>query len=181
MKRKIAGIFVCMLFISISFSISVSSTCIEEPLKVRIDAKQIYNRIWKINVYVTNSFDMKIEASWSNKRPCSVAVRYLVHDEDLKILTNHFHRRIITFRDITKTFAPGEEKLVYSVFFFGISNWIIPGFADGIPQYISSFPILPEGEYEITAHIQSYRAPETGFNGIYPGFEETNITIHYPN
>lgn len=182
MKHKIIGIFVCMLLILTSFSISIASTCNEEPIKLRIEAEQIYNKLWIIKVFATNSFDKTVRAIWSGKRPCSVAIQYLVPNEDLKLLTNHFYRRIHTFGDIDKTFEPGEEKLVFLSFFFGISNWILPGYADGLhPKYIEGFPILPEGEYEISAHIQDYRALYEGFDGNYGSFEGVYLTIHYPN
>ncbi len=182
MMKKLIGIVVCMLLISTGFSISIASTCDEEPIKLRIEAEQIYNRLWIIKVFATNSFDKTVEAIWSGKRPCSVAIQYLVPNEDLKILTNHFYRRIHTFRNIDITFKPGEEKLIFSSFFFGISNWIIPGFADGLhPKYIEGFPILPEGEYEISAHITGYRALYDGFDGTYSSFEGVYLTIHYPN
>ena len=183
MKKKIVGIFVFMLLISTSFSISVASTNNEQPIKLRIEAEQIYNRLWIIKVYAINSFDKTVEAIWSGKRPCSVAIHYLVPNEDLKLLTNYFYRRILTFRNIDKTFEPGEEKLVFLSFFHGISNWIIPGFAEGLhSQYIEGFPILPEGEYEITALMNSYRAIYDNFDGFYDGLDDWDyLTIYYPN
>ncbi len=183
MNKKLVGIFIFMLLISTSFSISVASTNNEQPIKLRIEAEPIYNRLWIIKVYAINSFDKTVEAIWYGKRPCSVAIQYLVPDEDLKLLTNHFYRRMLTFRNIEKTFKPGEEKLVFLAFFHGISNWILPGFADGLhPKYIEGFPILPEGEYEISAAMSRYRAKYDNFDGYYDGLDDWDyLTINYPN
>jgi len=183
MEKKVIGILFIMLLISTSFSISVASTSNEQPIKLRIEAEPVYDRLWIIKVYAINSFDKPVEAIWSSKRPCSVAIQYLVPDEDLKILTNHFYRRIPIFRNIDKTFKPGEEKLVFLAFFYGISNWIFPGFADGLhPKYIEGFPILPEGEYEITAAMHSYRAIYDDFDGTHDGLDDWDyLTIQYPN
>ena len=60
---------------------------------------------------------------------------------------------------------------------------IISGFADGFhPKYIEGFPILPEGEYEISAAMSRYRAIYDDFDGYYDGLDDWDyLTIHYPN
>ena len=180
--KKVVGILIFMLLISTSFSISIASTFNGQPIKLRIEAQPIYDRIWIIKVYAINSYDRTVRAIWYGNRPCTVAIHYLVPNEDLKLITNHFYRRMISIRNIDKTFEPGEEKLVFISFFYGISNWIYRGFAEGLhPKNIKGFPILPEGEYEITAAMHYYRAIYDDFDGTHDGLDDWDyLTINYP-
>ena len=60
-------------------------------------------------------------------------------------------------RDREFVFEPDEEKLIHWGLFYGISNWILYGFAHEYTQYIQSWPILPEGEYNVHASLNAYK------------------------
>lgn len=171
--KKVFGIFVVMLIIicGISYSVTAFSfnkdtqsddeellTNIDDPLTIRVEAKQIGYRIWLLKAYLKNTWQEKINVKWTFI-PCFFGVRYIVPDEeDLEILVyNPYHKNIFNFIPSTIIkFEPGEEKLIQKAVFFGISNWILPGLSRGYKKYIPSFPWLPDGDYIFEASINPY-------------------------
>lgn len=175
--KKIVGILVCMLLIicGISYSITAFSfnknsqsddekvlTNINDPLTIRVEAKQIGYRIWLLKAYVKNTWQEKINVKWN--LPCCFAVRYIVPSmEDFEVLVYYPYRGLLPqLIPVFKVFEPGEEKLVEIAIFYGVSNYILPGLADNITKYIASFPILPEGDYRFEACINPYYVNSSG-------------------
>ena len=175
MKRKVIGIVICMLFITSGFSLSISAvtnianqkqfekeystTSLDEPLEVRVEAEKIYDRIWIIKAFATNTYDTSVHVVW-NDRPVTLAVFYLVPNEDVVLMANSPLGRPHFLRDTELEFEPNEEKLIHRGLFYGISNWILYGFKNEYTQYIQSWPILPEGEYEAHASLNAYKMNE---------------------
>ena len=191
MKRKVIGIVICMLFITSGFSLSISAvttianqkqfereystTSIDEPLEVRVEAEKIYDRIWIIKAFATNTYDTSVHVVW-NDRPVTLAVFYLVPNEDVVLMANSpLGWAPFLFRDIEFEFEPNEEKLIHRGLFYGISNWILYGFKNEYTQYIQSWPILPEGEYEAHASLNAYK-----MNGnLIPTYKMDEILFQY--
>ena len=190
MKHKIIGLFVCMLFLTSGFSISISAittisnqiqieeeystTNIDEPLEVRIEAEKIIERIWVIKAFATNTYNTSVNVVWTN-RPVTFAVFYLVPNEDVVLMANSPLGRCPLFRDFEIEFEPNEEKMIYSGIFYGISNWILYGFKNEYTQYIQSWPILPEGDYKVHASLNAYK-----LNGNWiPTYKMDEIFFHY--
>ncbi len=189
MLKKLIGIFVCMLFLASGFSLSISAvtianqkqfereystTSIDEPLEVRVEAEKIYDRIWIIKAFATNTYDTSVHVVWSNK-PVTLAVFYLVPDEDVVLMVKSPLGRRHFLRDNEFEFEPNEEKLIHQGLFYGIPNWILHGFKDGYTQYIPSWPILPEGDYKVHASLNAYK-----MNGrVIPTYRMDEILIYY--
>jgi hypothetical protein len=160
-----------MLFLTSGFSLSISAiktiedqkqfergysaTNIDEPLDVRIEAEKVIDRIWIIKAFATNTYDISVNVVW-NHRPVTLAVFYLVPNEDVVLYANTPLGRDPLFRDTEIDFQPNEEKLIHWGLFYGISNFILYGFKNDYPQYIQSWPILPEGDYKAHASINPY-------------------------
>ena len=190
MKKKIIGIVVCMLFLTSGFSLSISAvttianqnqfereystTSVDEPLEVRIEAEKVYDRVWIIKAFATNTYDTSVHVVW-NDRPITLAVFYLVPDEDVVLMANSPLGRRHFLRDNEFEFEPNEEKLIHRGLFYGISNWILYGFKNKYTQYIQSWPILPEGDYKIHASLNAYK-----MNGNWiPTYIMDEILFHY--
>jgi len=47
--------------------------------------------------------------------------------------------------------------LIDSKLFYGVSNCFIYGLSKGYQQYFDSWPILPNGEYEVRASLSPYQ------------------------
>ena len=62
----------------------------------------------------------------------------------------------------------GKPKL-----FFGISNHFIYGLSEGYQQYFESWPILPNGEYEVRASLSAYQ--NENYEMLSHGVQETII------
>lgn len=192
--RKIFGLFVSILLIVCGISYSVVainhnkninlddekvSTNTNAPLTIRVEAKQIGYRIWLLKAYVKNNWQEKINVKWSHIPSC-FAVRYIYpSDENLEILVYYPYRRLFSnFVTFFKFLNPGEEKLVQIAVFYGISNYIIPGFADNIDKYIDSFPLLPEGDYRFEAIINSYYVNSSDSQYYGSGFINDTVVFH---
>jgi hypothetical protein len=184
MWKKIVGIFVCMLLIICGISYSVTAfnlnknfqlndekviTSSNDPLTIRAEVKDIGDRKVLLSAYARNTLDEQIVIYWHSK-PCLFGVFYLVSGEDdLAVLVYYpYHKNIYNFapNKIIK-FEPGEEKLIQRVVFFGISNYILPGFSRGYKNYISSFPWLPDGDYRFDVYINPYF-----INNEYPQYHD---------
>jgi len=169
--KKIIGILICMLLIicGISYSVTAFSfnnnsqsvdekvlTSINDPLTIRVETEQIGYRIWLLKAYAKNTWQEEIKVKWT--LPCCFAVRYIVpNKEDFEVLVYYPYRGLYPqIIPVLKFFKPGEEKLVEIAIFYGISNYILPGLARNITEYIESFPILPEGDYRFEASINPY-------------------------
>ena len=190
MMKKVIGIFVCMLFLSSGFSLSISAvttianqkqfereysaTSVDEPLEVRIEAEKIFDRIWIIKAFATNTYDTSVHVVWWN-RPVTLAVFYLVPGEEKGLITNSPLGWNPLFRDTEFEFEPNEEKLIHWGLFYGISNRILYGFANEYTQYIQSWPILPEGDYKVRASLNAYQINEQWF----PTYRMDEILFHY--
>ncbi|MCJ7570432.1 MAG: hypothetical protein MUO82_00925 [Candidatus Thermoplasmatota archaeon] len=170
--KKIVGILVCMLLIicGISYSVAAFSfnknsqlddekvlTSINDPLSIRAEVKEIGYRKVTLSAYATNTLDEQIKVHWSSK-PCLFGVFYLVpNEEDLGVLVyNPYNRNIFQFIPTVIKFESGEEKLIQTSVFFGISNWILPGLSRGYQKYIPSFPWLPDGDYRFDVYLNPY-------------------------
>ena len=190
MLKKVLGILVCMLFIISGLSLSISAittisnqeqfkreysiTSVDEPLEVRVEAEKIYDRIWIIKAFATNTYDTSVHVVW-NDRPVTLAVFYLVPNEDVVLMANSPLGRPHFFRDTELEFEPNEEKLIHRGLFYGISNWILYGFKNEYTQYIQSWPILPEGDYKAHASMNPYI-----MNGNQiPTYSMDEILFHY--
>jgi parallel beta-helix repeat protein len=130
----------------------------DDPLSFRVEFEKLFDRVWKINGYATNTFDEEITVRWGCP-PCVFAFFYPVPDEDLNLLIGQYRTPFYTLKFYNKwfEFEPGEEKLIDSKLFYGISNHFIYGLSNGYPQYFDSWPILPNGEYEVRASISPYQ------------------------
>ncbi len=175
MKRKLIGIFVCMLFLcsGVSFTISAvststdkeqngreySSTGFDEPLEVRIEIEKLFDRVWLIKALALNTYDTTIQIVWTNK-PVTFAVFYLVPDNDKVLMANSPLGRNNFIINRRFDFNPKEEKVILQGLFIGISNWILYGFKYDYPKYIESWPILPEGNYKVHASLNAYKINE---------------------
>ena len=159
-----------LLFSSISISISAispkidqiysdedtSETGFKEPLEVRIEVEKLYDRVWLIKALALNTYDTPVHIIWTNK-PITFAVFYLVPDDDKVLMANSPLGRNNFIFNRKFDFNPNEEKIVLQGLFIGISNWILYGFKHDYPQYIESWPILPEGDYKIFASLNAYK------------------------
>ncbi|MCJ7571195.1 MAG: hypothetical protein MUO82_04895 [Candidatus Thermoplasmatota archaeon] len=169
--KKIFGIFVVMLLITCGISYSVTAfssnrnsqlddekvlTSINDPLTIRAEVKEIGDRKVLLSAYATNTLDEQIIVYWGI--PCLFSVLYLVpNEEDLGVLVYYpYHKNIFNFIHTIIKFEPGEEKLIQTSVFFGISNWILPGLSRGYKNYIPSFPWLPDGDYRFDAYLNPY-------------------------
>jgi len=190
MKKKIIGIVVCMLFLTSGFSLSISAittianqkqfereysaTSIDEPLEVRVEAEKVFDRIWIIKAFATNTYNTSVHVVWGN-RPVTLAVFYLVPDEDVVLMAKSPLGWNPLFRDTEFEFKPNEKKLIHWGLFYGISNWILYGFKNEYTQYIQSWPILPEGDYKVHASLNAYQV-----NGHwFPTYRMDEILFHY--
>lgn len=136
------------------------SANIDAPLTVRAEVKNVDERKVVLNVYATNTWNEQIEVNWGGKRITS-AVWYLPNGEwDSRIFVYYpYHRNMFSFinRFINTKFKPGEERLLQTTVFFGLTNIILPMIARGNHNIIESFPWLPDGEYRFDATINPYR------------------------
>jgi hypothetical protein len=190
MKKNIFGILVCMLFLTSGFSLSISAvttivnqkqfekeystTSIDEPLEVRVEAEKVFDRIWIIKAFATNTHDTSVHIAWSNK-PVTIAVFYLVPNEEKILIVNSPLGQRHFLRDKKFEFEPHEEKLIHWGLFYGISNWILYGFSNKYTQYIQSWPILPEGEYKVHASLNAYKMNKQWI----PTYRMDEILFHY--
>ena len=171
MRKKIVGIFVCVMFLICGISYSVTSFSYKinsrldddkllintgDPLMIRAEVQQIGYRIWLLKAYLKNNWDEKIFVK--SNLPCCFSIRYNYPDlDDFNILVFYPFRGLLPqLIPVFHFFKPGEEKLVGLSIFCGISNYIIPLLADNITEYIEDFPILPEGDYIFEAIINPY-------------------------
>jgi len=134
---------------------SIPAISTNEPLTLKIETKQIYNRIWEIKVFATNIFEKQIEVFWNN-RPVSISIHYKIPNSDEKLVVNNIHRHLPYHKDYEINFNAGEEKLIYTAYFYGLSNRIMQGLRKGFRENIPTFPLLPTGEYEIQFDLNSY-------------------------
>ena len=190
MKKKSIGIFVCMFLLISSCSVSITAmnvlnnknqvinksieTVYENPLSFRVEFVKLYDRVWKINGYATNTFDEEITVRWGCP-PCVFAFFYPIPDEDLNLLVGQYHTNFYNLKYYNKwfEFEPGEEKLIDSKLFFGISNRFTWGLSEGYQQYFESWPILPNGDYEVRASLSPYQNER--YEMISMGVQETLI------
>jgi len=190
MKKKIIAAFLLIVLITCGISYSVAgfhsnknsqlddekaSTNINEPLTIRAEVKEIGNRKVSLSVFATNTWDEQIRVHWSI--PCLFGVFYLVPNKDLGLLVYYpYHRNIFQFINTRIEFEPGEEKLIQKAVFFGISNWILPGFDRGYQNYIESFPWLPDGDYRFDATLNAYTLAPGEW---YPNPQRETVFFHF--
>jgi len=191
MKKKSIGIFISILFLLSCLSLSSSAKTIidnefddehietdyDDPLDFRVEFEKLFDRIWIINGYAINTFDKQITVRWGTYS-CGFGFFYMIPNEDIKLLVGSYHTNIYHLKFYNKwfEFEPGEEKLIDSKRFFGISNMIRRGFYEGHNQYIESWPILPNGEYEIRASLSPYQ--NKNYEMMSLGLQKT-IIFHY--
>jgi hypothetical protein len=174
MKTKLVGVFICFLLLFCSFSISINANYQNDeksqvkneyvemsypnPLIIRVEYDQIFNRIWIFRGYATNSFEEKIYVRF-HTIPYQISFFYLSTDLEDSIFVGTYYTKkpYLIYGDNLEEFEPGEEKLINSILFFGISNRIIWGYCEGYKQYIDTWPILPFGEYEVRVTLNPYR------------------------
>jgi hypothetical protein len=189
--KKVFGIFIVMLLIicGIFYSVTAFSfnknsqfddekvlTSINDPLTLRVEAKQVGYRIWLLKAYIKNTWQEKITVKWT--LPCCFVVRYIVPGmKDFELIVYYPYRGVLPqIIPVFNFFGPGEEKLVQIAVFYGISNWILPLIADNCTHYFESFPILPEGDYRFEADINPYFV-----NNEYPQYSAwiiDNVVFH---
>jgi hypothetical protein len=185
MNKALFEIIVGMLLTLSAVSLSVASNEIsgntisvdDDPLSFRVEFQKIVDRIWIIKGYATNTFDKHITVRWGCP-PCVFAFFYGVPDEDEKLLVGQYRTNFYNLKYYNKWFEfdPGEEKLIDSKLFYGVSNHIIYGFHEGHNRYIESWPILPTGDYEVRASLSPYQ--NENYEMISMGVQET-IVFHY--
>jgi hypothetical protein len=122
-----------------------SETVYEDPLSFRVEFNKLFDRIWKINGYATNTFEEDITVRWGCP-PFVFALFYPIPDEDLNLLVGQYKTMFYGVKFYNKwfEFEPGEEKLIDSKLFLGISNHFIYGLSEGYQQYFNSWPIQEE-------------------------------------
>jgi hypothetical protein len=185
--KKIIGIFVCILLLICSISLSISAKYLNDdkfevnneyvearypnPLSFRVEYEQIYNRIWIFRGYATNTFNEQVTFRF-HTIPYQIAFFYLLIEDPIYIGTYYTKMPYSIYGDKLFEFEPGEEKFINSILFFGISNRILWGFREGYKQYIDTWPILPKGEYEVKATLNPYRNEkyETLSTGVFENF-----------
>ncbi len=162
----------CMLLLFSSVSLSISALSpktdqllgekefftsgFDEPLEVRIEIEKLFDRVWIIKAVALNTYNTPVHIVWTNK-PVTFAVFYLVPDEEKVLMANSPLGRNNFVFNRKFDFNPKEEKIILQGLFIGISNWILYGFKHDYPQYIESWPILPEGDYKISASLNAYK------------------------
>ena len=174
MKTKIVGFLVFSFLLICSFSISINANYQNDekiqlnneyvempypnPLIIRAEYEQIFNRIWIFRGYATNTFEEKIYIRF-HTIPYQISFFYLLADLEDSIFVGTYYTKkpYLIYGDNLVEFEPGEEKLINSILFFGISNRIIWGYSEGYKQYIDTWPILPFGEYEVRVTLNPYR------------------------
>jgi len=151
-----------------------SEAVYEDPLSFRVEFVKLYDRVWRINGYATNTFDEEITVRWGCP-PCVFAFFYPIPDEDLNLLVGQYRTNFYHLKYYNKwfDFEPGEEKLIDSKLFFGISNHFIYGLSKGYQQYFDSWPILPDSDYEVRASLSPYQ--NENYEMISMGVQETLI------
>jgi parallel beta-helix repeat protein len=146
-------------------------TVYEDPLSFRVEFKKLFDRIWRINCYATNTFDEDIKVRWGCP-PFVYAFFYKIQDEDLNLYVKSYNKRIYNYNKWFE-FEPGEEKLIDSSLFIGISNMFTYGLSEGYFQYIDTWPILPNGVYEFRASLSPYQ--NENYEMLSMGEQETII------
>jgi hypothetical protein len=144
----------------------------EDPLSFRVEFKKIFDRVWKINGYATNTLDEHITVRWGCS-PCVFAFFYPVPDEDLNLLVGQYRSQFYSLKYYNKwfDFEPGEEKLIDSKLFYGVSNHFTYGLSKGHHHYIDSWPILPNGDYEVRTSLSPYQ--NVNYEMLSLGVQET--------
>ena len=190
--RKIIGIFAVMLLITCSISYSVAafstnknsqiddekvSTNMNEPLTIRAEITELDSRKVLLSAYATNTWDTSITVHW-DYTPCLFGVFYLVpNEDDMGLLVYYpYQREIFRFMYTEIDFGPGEEKLIQTAVFFGVSNWILNGLRLGYHNYIDSFLWLPAGDYRFDVHLNYYMLTQ---GDRFPTFLSERIFFHY--
>ena len=149
----------------------------DNPLSFRVEFEKLSDRVWRIKGYATNTFDEEITVRWGCS-PCVFAFFYPIPDEGLNLLVGSYRTVFsgLKFSNRWFEFEPGEEKLIDSKLFYGISNNFIYGLSKGYRQYFDSWPILPNGEYEVRASLSPYQ--NENYEMLSLGVQET-ITFNY--
>ena len=147
-------------------------------MSFRVEFEKLFDRVWRIKGYAKNSFDEEITVRWGCP-PCVFAFFYPIPDEDLKLLVGQYRSNFYNLKYYNKWFEfdPGEEKLIDSKLFFGISNHFIYGLSKGYQQYFESWPILPDGDYEVRASLSPYQ--NENYEMISMGVQDTFIFYYY--
>ena len=85
----------------------------DDPLIFRVEFVKLFDRVWKINGYATNTFDEEITVRWGCP-PCVFAFFYPIPDEDLNLLVGQYGTKFYNLKYYNKwfEFEPGEEKLI---------------------------------------------------------------------
>jgi hypothetical protein len=185
MKKKSIGMFVCIFLLISSSSVSITAmstlndrhqisnrspeSVYDNPLSFRVEFVKLHDRIWRINGYATNTFDEEITVRWGCP-PCVFAFFYPIPDEDGQYRSNFYY---LKYYNDWFEFEPSEEKLIDSKLFVGISNHFIYGLSKGYLQYIESWPILPNGDYEVWASLSPYQ--NENYEMISLGVQETLV------
>ena len=192
MRKKIIELFIVMLLITCSISYSIAalsininsqiddekvSTNMNEPLTIRAEITELDSKKVLLSAYATNTWDEQIKVYWSSK-PCLFGVFYLVpNEDDMGLLVYYpYQRELFRFMYTEIEFGPGEEKLIQTAVFFGVSNWILQGLRLGYHIYIDSFLRLPDGDYRFDAYLNAYILTQ---GDRFPTFLYDKVFFHY--
>jgi hypothetical protein len=149
----------------------------DDPLSLRVEFDKIFDRIWIIRCYATNTFDEDIIVRWGTN-PFGLGFFYLFPDKDKKLFVGSYRTKLsyLRFSDKWFEFEPGEEIFIDSILFYGVSNRILWGFNEGYHHVIESWPYLPDGEYEVRASLSPYQ--NDNYEMLSNGIQET-ILFNY--
>jgi len=178
LPKKTIGIVFCLLMIIPVLSISCKANDMNDPLTIRAEVNTINDnpRLFSLRVYATNTWDQQIIVHF--RKPCLLGVFYLLPNTEKEFLVYEpYKANIYQFIRTTTKFEPGEEKIIQRAVFYGLSNWILPGFARGYQSYIPSFPKLPDGEYRFSAILNPYQIGDEYKQ--YIGYTYTDTLFHF--